>query len=413
MIRGAAWLADLVDGRVGRRRHVRRALILDPALHSLGGHHYTAVEQLQRELRRLDIGFHVLGSAYADERVRGTLGVLPCFQHSIYGREDSSSAGFAERVKASADSLDRMLPRLFKPDLVIMPACDQILTAALAGCMRRWWHRPRVLLWLLYPPLIHPQFGGTSAQAEDEYREAFAQLKACLPNPRDLVAFCETEALAAAYRQLLNIDVAVAQGPGLVATEREDGPRRGKDDPRIVSIGYANAAKGYELLPRAIRLVHKTEPQVRFFIHGSRAQMDANSDTSTFDALRTFDQRVVTNTQVLESNQYLAWLRQADLLLLPYDPAIYATRGSGVFTDAMRLGIPSIVTARCDFARQSFSDGCAVPIMRHDSEGVADAIITAVRTLPLLTERARRARIVARSKQTAVRSALELLAHRD
>jgi len=42
-----------------------KALIVDPAVHSRGGHHHAAVKRLQTELAQLGIKAPCLGSAYA------------------------------------------------------------------------------------------------------------------------------------------------------------------------------------------------------------------------------------------------------------------------------------------------------------------------------------------------------------
>jgi glycosyltransferase involved in cell wall biosynthesis len=141
--------------------------------------------------------------------------------------------------------------------------------------------------------------------------------------------------------------------------------------------------------------------------------MDANPDFTPFEALRGLGPQVVTNSQVLESEEYLEWLQKADLVLLPYNPEVYRSRGSGVFFEAARLGIPAIVTADCAFAQEAFARRRAVPIERYDSDGVADAILKAVRGLGPLTERARAAALAGTvAKSDATRTALELLAAR-
>ena len=66
---------------------IMRALIIDPALRSRGGHHYNAVRRLQDELSKLRIGFSCLGSAYADSDVVRELGCIPSFTRSVYGRD--------------------------------------------------------------------------------------------------------------------------------------------------------------------------------------------------------------------------------------------------------------------------------------------------------------------------------------
>ena len=59
-----------------------KALIIDPAVHSLGGHHFNAVQRLQGELGTLGVAAPCLGSAYADRRVVEELACTPTFTRS-------------------------------------------------------------------------------------------------------------------------------------------------------------------------------------------------------------------------------------------------------------------------------------------------------------------------------------------
>ena len=63
-----------------------KALIIDPAVHSLGGHHFNAVQRLQGELAGLGVAAPCLGSAFADRRVVDELACTPTFTRSVYGR---------------------------------------------------------------------------------------------------------------------------------------------------------------------------------------------------------------------------------------------------------------------------------------------------------------------------------------
>ena len=56
-----------------------KALIIDPAVHSLGGHHFNAVQRLRDELAGLGVAAPCLGSAYADSRVVDELACTPTF----------------------------------------------------------------------------------------------------------------------------------------------------------------------------------------------------------------------------------------------------------------------------------------------------------------------------------------------
>jgi glycosyltransferase involved in cell wall biosynthesis len=96
----------------------------------------------------------------------------------------------------------------------------------------------------------------------------------------------------------------------------------------------------------------------------------------------------VVRQNVLAQEEYAAWLARADLVLLPYDRKVYKSRGSGIFTEAQRLGIPVIATAGCAFAQPAFEGGWGVEITDYSSEGVARAALAALGRLDELTARA-------------------------
>ena len=127
---------------------------------------------------------------------------------------------------------------------------------------------------------------------------------------------------------------------------------------------------------------------VTFLIHGIVEGSDAEDEQATFDRLSALGQRVVVRQDVLAQEEYAAWLARADLVLLPYDRKVYKSRGSGVFTEAQRLGIPVIATEGCAFAQPAFEGGWGVEITDYSSEGVARAVLAALGGLDELSARA-------------------------
>ena len=183
-------------------------------------------------------------------------------------------------------------------------------------------------------------------------------------------------------------------GPGLPAraraTKADGGP------PLVSCIGFANRAKGYRLLPQAVQYVLDRHRDARFMIHGIVKGSDAEADQPMFDRLAELDERVDVRQQVLTSDEYLARLAEADLLLLPYDPDVYRRRGSGVFADAHHVGIPVVAPKDCAFARPAFDDGWGVAMDEYDGKSLGIAVLEALeRLVPLsarATEAARRVR---------------------
>lgn len=364
-----------------------KALIIDPALHSMGGHHYNATHALRAKLSALGVEHDCLGSANADAQTVRDLGCTPCFTQAVYGRSYEVPEEFELRVQTILKELSLALKQRPKFDLIILPCCDQVLAFALARYFR-FRPAPHLMLWALYAPHHNKPFDDPSTiHLRHETREAFAALQRIVGLQR-ISAFCETPQMADIYRDLTGFEIGVASGPGMISGKRT---QRQGGVPVVSCIGFANEAKGYRLLPEAFREVIDRNHEVRFMIHGIFQGSDARDQAPVFEALAELGPRVTVNTEILSQTDYLAWLSQADLVLLPYDPETYKTRGSGVFFEARRLGIPVIATKGCGFARPAFEAGWGVEIPRHDASGVATAVLQALQRIADLTSRARAA----------------------
>lgn len=369
------------------------AVIVDPALRAMGGHHFNAVLELRRELDALGMEHRCLGSAFADDQTVSALGCLPTFGTSVYGRTYASASEFEEKVRETARDLSQGLRRLgVEPDLFILPCCDQVLALAMARQTTLWRRRasPGLLLWILLPPRHDRAFDEPDcARFREECRIGFQALQRSAKGR--MKGYCETRPLADAYRVLTGLQLSVAAGPGLLQ-ETLTRPRAASlGDITVAAAGFANRAKGYGLLPGAIASVLATKANVRFRIHGIVQGSDAEEQQPLFDALSALGPRVAVRTDVMPATDYAEWLRAADLVLLPYDPAVYRTRGSGLFVEARRLGIPVIVTQGCAFAEEAFAGGWGTPIARPDEASVAAAVLEAYRRFDEMKPQARAA----------------------
>lgn len=365
------------------------ALIVDPAVHSLGGHHYNTVERLQRELARLGVVAPCLGSAQADETTRQALACTPVFSRSVYGRQDDDDRTFPAEVARVERELAQALAAHAVPDLLILPCADTVLAAALARLLRHGRHRrPRVLLWLLYGP--HP----LKAPGDPElapHRLRARQAYAALGEVADVHAWCETEAMATFWRTLVSFEVGVRSPPGLatpgLATPRKS-PREAAAPPVVACLGFANRAKGYRLLPGALPIVLERDANARFLVHGIVDGSDAADERPLFDRLAGLGGRVAVRQDVLDAATYVDLMATTDLLLLPYDPAVYGMRGSGIFADARRIGIPVVAPRGCAFAGPAFDGGWGVPMETYDPAGLAGAVLAGLAQRQALAERA-------------------------
>ena len=354
-----------------------KVLIVDPGLHSVGGHHYNAVERLQREFSMFCFESRCFGSAQADLHTRRTLDCLPVFSRSVYGRRYFTDDEFASAVRGTAKEFSGALRAArFWPDLIVLPSCDQVMAAALAKVLARRPGRrsPVLLIWLLYAPHRHRLSSDSCSSPQvDECRTAFTRLFG-IASTDQITACCETDALADFYSRLLSIDIRVLPGPGPAMPLRRAASAAGR--PLVVCAGFVNRAKGYHLLPDAVSSVLKYR-DVRFLVHGIIDGTDNAEGQPIFGRLRQFGDRVVTSCERMETPQYLEMLAAADLVLMPYDPDAYRERGSGLFAEAQRIGIPIIAPHAARFAHRAFHQGWGVPIRQHSAAGVTNAVIEA------------------------------------
>ena len=123
----------------------------------------------------------------------------------------------------------------------------------------------------------------------------------------------------------------------------------------IVCAGNANAA-GYGLLPEAIRKAQNERQDLRFLVHGTNENTDFPEGRRIFDRLSVPGGNVTVRTDALSSVDYSDWPRQADLILLPYDPSVYKTSRVGHFVEAETLGIPVVATEGCAFAKVAIEE---------------------------------------------------------
>lgn len=354
------------------------ALIIDPGLAVIQGHNYGAFLRISAELSRLDVKHACLASSQADAAVREHgAPVLP--QKGLWWRWQ----GTRSELLAQAADMARQLWLSFDEqgmptDLIILPCCDAVQVQALAMALRRRqrFPAPHIVMWILIPEFL------------EEYGEAFAALKDAVGDERRISVYCETAAMAAALSNLVGLEVGVVPGASVAGANGKDLKRAANAAPNLVSMGVGNKAKGYDLFPGTVERVLQSNADVTFWIHGVLTTADQARNLPVFDLLSKMGERVRTSNAVLTPEEYLVHLRQADLLLLPYDEAVYKMRGSGLFNEARELGIPIVATRGCGFAQPAFDQGWGVEIVERSPSGVADAVLTAVSRLPELTARA-------------------------
>ena len=159
----------------------------------------------------------------------------------------------------------------------------------------------------------------------------------------------------------------------------------------ICHLGNARVEKGFGHVARAIAAA-RTLPFPTCF-HLQTSDPDAQSLPVVAGLDRTTKDGHVTYPGALGARDYFGTLASSDITLLPYDPAIYFARTSGLALDSMLVGTPVIVpnhTWMADIVKQY---GNGVILDRVDEAAIGHAITQAWHQLPVLRHAAAGARL--------------------
>ena len=203
-----------------------------------------------------------------------------------------------------------------------------------------------------------------------------------------VVVLSQTAARALKDGYLVDVDRIHVIPHGAVTPTGRSGRRDG-DSPRILTWGLIGPGKGIEWAIAALGHLRDLQPAVRYVIAGQthpkvlaeqgeayRAALRGQAETSGVAHQVEFD------PTYREIGPLTAMVRDADLVLLPYDSTEQAT--SGVLVEAIAARRPVIATG-FPHARELLADGAGLLVPHRDPAAMAQAI-RRVLTEPGLTE---------------------------
>lgn len=343
----------------------RRLVIADPGLRSAVGHHLGYSIALARAARQRGIEPVVLASKSFDSAIVDDIRCCPIF-NAVYqsagggGRLRALLFGLAARLptpfagcvgpplrvlrralrKQNVDSFGSELAAidLDDRDLVVLHSVSAanlagLLTASMRGHLAIVLRRTVIEM-----------------DRDDAGPEPVTTLLRTLVAQRgnSVQLYADTEPLAKIWRTALRLPVGVAPLPTVAPSPRKVTPATPAN---LVFAGGARPEKGYRLLPALVRCL---AGRAKFTIHsGMIGPSDDPVMQRTHAQLRRLEG---ANLRILEHqlspDEYLALLSVADLVLLPYDPAAYGPRSSGILSEALAMGVPAIVPKGCWMADQ-------------------------------------------------------------
>jgi glycosyltransferase involved in cell wall biosynthesis len=116
----------------------------------------------------------------------------------------------------------------------------------------------------------------------------------------------------------------------------------GVPEPGVVFgfFGGLRREKGAQLLAPAIASFAGRYPDARFIVHAP-----PGSDRDAVRALELVPRVELIRKSFARKSDYFSCIGRARWILLPYDPEPYAERTSGIFIEALGLGVPVVITA--------------------------------------------------------------------
>ena len=202
----------------------------------------------------------------------------------------------------------------------------------------------------------------------------------------------DNRALAERYEMMLKCSVGILPHP-FSGQPPVDVGYVARDTPILVALGEPRMSKGFDVLVGAIEDLLCTETDCIFKVQISGGT-DETGCVRAIDKLRELssDKRVILIEHQLSESDYAETLAGCDGVMLPYDPASYSDRTSGIFSEAISLGKPVVTVAGTWLAGEMASLGMPGVISPSwTREGVANAIAELVSNLGDLSASAHRA----------------------
>ncbi|MEZ4484575.1 MAG: glycosyltransferase [Syntrophotaleaceae bacterium] len=372
-----------------------RLILIAHGLINRTGHHYMEARSFKDEAAKRGLGCTILAHRDIDLVIREELKAQPVFRHTPYRqlfrrRYLGSLLEFLQVGRSICRELLSLPPgTITATDILVSPLTKAREMLGLALWLSRIpvEKRPFVAINFMIDDVTIPRRarGGRFIPIKPEvfYRFAFKRLQKRLA-PNRLLLSAGGAAFAHTMTQMLKHSVQLLPLP--VQHELPCSPPEtfSKQPPLIVYLGHMHKRKGADLVGGIIREVLDKNPDCQFLLQANpecwakRWQDEIGSKGET---------RVQIHRGEMSQEEYQHALNRAALVLIPYLPAGYVLQTSGVFSEAMAIGKPSIIPAgtwmadmahRVDVVKRHF-------IPRHEVIDISQAVLKALANLTQLT----------------------------
>lgn len=383
---------------------MRRLILAEPGLRRTTGHEHAHARVLAAECARRGIKFELLASAQATDSAITGLPAQRTFRVSVYAR--APAAGRVAALEA-ARKWSRKFRKDFETALGALQAgpedlllLNTVKVPVVAGISRWLSERPE----RLRPSVAVALRLGAEEGLPDRlmpdlsrwlYRRLLLRLQRLLGDRLLLVS--DTRLIGDEFARLAGRSVASIPLPIDVPEARPPDPSA--DLVRLV-FPSSGVDRGFQLLPRAFASTLLRNPSLVATVRLPLHRRDG--DETAIRQLEEMAPRVKLIDGPLAEAAFYELLSDADAVLLPYDPDVFAKRSSQILAQSAAVGRPVIVVAGTFLDHACRSTGIvSVTAEAFTPEALAEAICRFVDRRELLIRDAWEACPIQRRRHSA------------
>jgi glycosyltransferase involved in cell wall biosynthesis len=356
-------------------------LVLDPSLRDRHSHHHAVTSGVEKAVRARGGDVRVFAHMSADPAIF-EYPLYPAFTRSIYddsGAQDDKS--YSRLVRALADDLSR-IEGGFAGHSLLVHSCTAAFAQAIAEVLSKQAASPKVLaLQLMFHPESFSRAEPRQRFADKRYARAISTLRR-LSRKNGMTLHLSTSCRSFAEHFGTLLGETIPCHPAVSHHVRlAGGPARDTIRNVLLSAGDPKAEKGFFWIVDALPRLLAARPDLTFWIHAGANRFgspDIDAALARLSSLGHASAHLKVISGFLEDDEWARLLARMDAVLLPYSPAAFAYRSSGVFWEALSCMAPSsrVVVSRGTWMERECEDANIpfTPVTFSDSTDLEECL---------------------------------------
>lgn len=335
-------------------RSGKRYFLLDQSLKMYSGHCYEYFKPIKDLIESRGDKAILVGNVLAERQLVEETGTIPLLTYWCDERNVGQPPSLP--VKEDYDAIRASHERVIAQDMAQLDDKFSIRgnDIIIINTIRHWgmrgvvdWienipegNRPFIVMILHFTGLPEPNYYD---HAIDHYKDAFERIERSIAS-RHFHLMADSEQLVAEYEELTSLKVELAPIPHTISHPANSKPAEGAP----LRIGYSGEArmhKGFNLLPFLVRSIER-EPAsrpVEFHLHAYCLNPRAEFFRIAMAQLEQCG-NVVLYKDIMDPEGYRKFIGTIDIFLIPYALSNYYRQTSGIYTEAIALGRPAVVS---------------------------------------------------------------------